>query len=146
VGEAVAVLVLRRRVPADGAGRASPEVDARWVYPMAPTAAGRMRRDVRAALGAGTDPDLLDDLLLAASEAVNNAVEHAGRPSRPEVEVRLRVADGGIRIAVQDFGSWRARPPAMDRGRGAMLMNAYGAVHVAATPDGTLVTIERQLR
>jgi hypothetical protein len=33
----------------------------------------------------------------------------------------------------------------MDRGRGAMLMNAYGDVRVTSTSTGTLVTIERRL-
>ena len=58
------------------------------------------------------DPDLLYDLQIATSEAVNNAVEHAQQPTRPHVEVRLRVRSGLIRIEVQDFGTWRARPPA----------------------------------
>ncbi|MCA2214265.1 ATP-binding protein [Jidongwangia harbinensis] len=119
------------------------DADERWVYPLIPTAASAMRRDLRAALGTGFDPDLRDDLLLAATEAVNNAVEHAQQPTRPEVEVTLRVSGGVVRIAVQDFGRWRERPPAMDRGRGALLMNAYGEVRVTTTSDGTLVTIER---
>jgi hypothetical protein len=33
----------------------------------------------------------------------------------------------------------------MDRGRGALLMNAYGDVRVTVTSTGTLVAIERQL-
>ena len=105
-----------------------------------------MRRDVRASLeGLDVDPDTVADLLLAASEAVNNAVEHAQRPTRPEVRVRLRVADGTVRISVRDFGTWRDRRPAMDRGRGATLMNAYGDVRMVSTAEGTTVTIERRL-
>jgi anti-sigma regulatory factor (Ser/Thr protein kinase) len=110
-----------------------------------PGAAAAMRRDLRAALdGDDIDPDLLQDLQVAATEAVNNAVEHAQRPSRPEVRVHLRVSDGLVRIVVRDFGGWRARPPARDRGRGAMLMNAYGEVRVTSTATGTTVTIERR--
>jgi len=105
-----------------------------------------MRRDIRRVLGdLDVDPDVLEDLLLAASEAVNNAVEHAQRPSRPEVRVRLRVGDGVVRISVRDFGTWRDRRPAMDRGRGALLMNAYGDVRMVSTGEGTTVTIERRL-
>ncbi|MEU4379997.1 ATP-binding protein [Micromonospora echinofusca] len=131
------------RRPAPGQPAA---VDEGWTYPSQPTSAAAMRRDVRASLeGLDVDPDTVADLLLAASEAVNNAVEHAQRPTRPEVRVRLRVADGSVRITVRDFGTWRDRRPAMDRGRGATLMNAYGDVRLMSTAEGTIVTIERRL-
>ncbi|TWJ22298.1 ATP-binding protein [Micromonospora endolithica] len=121
-------------------------LDTGWAYPSRPTSAAAMRRDVRTALEAiDLDPDVVQDLLVAASEAVNNAVEHAQRPTRPEVRVRLRVADGTVQIVVRDFGTWRDRRPAMDRGRGATLMNAYGDVRMVSTAEGTTVTIERRL-
>ncbi|MGW0217322.1 ATP-binding protein [Micromonospora chokoriensis] len=121
-------------------------LDTNWTYPSAPTSAALMRGDVRRTLGdLAVDPDVLEDLLLAASEAVNNAVEHAQRPSRPEVRVRVQVGDGLLRISVRDFGTWRDRRPAMDRGRGALLMNAYGDVRLVSTTEGTTVTIERRL-
>ncbi|MGC5311753.1 ATP-binding protein [Micromonospora zamorensis] len=121
-------------------------LDVRWAYPSAPTSAAMMRRDVRRTLGdLDVDPDVLEDLLLAASEAINNAVEHAQRPSRPEVRVRVQVGVGLVRISVRDFGTWRDRRPAMDRGRGALLMNAYGDVRLVSTLEGTTVTIERRL-
>ncbi|MDR7276364.1 ATP-binding protein [Catenuloplanes atrovinosus] len=122
-----------------------PEVDVVWTYPLEPSAAAAVRRDLRAMLPDDKiDPDLLYDLQIATTEAVNNAVEHTQAPSRPHVEVRLRARDGLIRIEVQDFGTWRARPPALDRGRGAVLMNAFGDVRVTPSPTGTLVTIERR--
>ncbi|MEU8289204.1 ATP-binding protein [Micromonospora sp. NPDC048905] len=121
-------------------------LDAGWTYPSAPTSAAAMRRDVRLTLDdLDVDPDVLEDLLLAASEAMNNAVEHAQRPSRLEVRVRLQVGGGRVRISVRDFGTWRDRRPAMDRGRGALLMNAYGDVRLVSTAEGTTVTIERRL-
>ncbi|MEU8185272.1 ATP-binding protein [Micromonospora sp. NPDC049047] len=121
-------------------------LDVGWTYPSTPTSAAAMRRDVRLALDdLDVDPDLVEDLLLAASEATNNAVEHAQRPSRPEVQVRLQAGGGLIRISVRDFGTWRDRRPAMDRGRGALLMNAYGDVRLISTAEGTTVTIERRL-
>ncbi|MET8086036.1 ATP-binding protein [Micromonospora sp. NPDC005237] len=105
-----------------------------------------MRQDVRLALDElDVHTDVLQDLLLAASEAMNNAVEHAQRPSRPEVRVRLQVGADRVRISVRDFGTWRDRRPAMDRGRGALLMNAYGDVRLVSTGEGTTVTIERRL-
>jgi signal transduction histidine kinase/DNA-binding response OmpR family regulator/serine phosphatase RsbU (regulator of sigma subunit)/anti-sigma regulatory factor (Ser/Thr protein kinase) len=143
----VAVLGLYRRRPRRNPAAASlVDTDTCWTYPSDPTTASLMRRDVRAALSnAGVPAEVLEDLLVAASEAVNNAVEHAQQPTRPEVEVRLTVAEGVVRIAVQDFGSWRGRRPAMDRGRGALLMNAYGDVRIVSTATGTMVAIERRL-
>ncbi|MDI6102704.1 response regulator [Actinoplanes sp. NEAU-A12] len=142
----IAVVTVRRR-PAVVATPVSrlPDLDVTWTYPLEPAAAGAARRALQRALPAGAvDPDLLYDLQVAATEAINNAVEHAQRPTRPEVRVRLRASDGLVRVEVQDFGGWRARPPARDRGRGAILMNAYGDVRVTATGTGTLVTIERR--
>ncbi|WP_245724552.1 ATP-binding protein [Micromonospora citrea] len=130
----------------DGGDAHLTALDTGWTYPSKPTSAAAMRRDVRTSLEAvDVDPDIVQDLLLAASEAVNNAVEHAQRPSRPEVRVRLRVADGTVRISVRDFGTWRDRRPAMDRGRGATLMNAHADVRMVSTAEGTTVTIERHL-
>jgi signal transduction histidine kinase/CheY-like chemotaxis protein len=131
------------KVPKPAVTVALGEVYHAWTYPLVPTAAAAMRRDLRAVLSGKVDGELLDDLQVAATEAVNNAVEHAQQPARPEVDVRLRVADGIIRISVRDYGTWRGRPAPMDRGRGAMLMNAYGEVRVSSTETGTLVTIER---
>ncbi|WP_199514669.1 ATP-binding protein [Nucisporomicrobium flavum] len=127
------------------AGPPIADLDVRWTYPLEPTASSQMRRDLRKALDGSVDLDLLDDLQLAATEAVNNAVEHAQQPARPEVDVRLSVAGGVVRLSVQDYGSWRGRPAPRDRGRGALLMNAYGDVRVTRSATGTLVTIERRL-
>ncbi|SIM63725.1 ATP-binding protein [Micromonospora cremea] len=127
-------------------GPAGGVLDVGWTYPSAPTSAAAMRRDVRLALsGLDVDPDVQQDLLLAASEAMNNAVEHAQRPTRPEVRVRLQAGGDLVRISVRDFGTWRDRRPAMDRGRGALLMNAYGDVRLVSTGEGTTVTIEGRL-
>ncbi|MBG6066049.1 ATP-binding protein [Micromonospora ureilytica] len=138
-----ASVVAETPVDPDGLGDL---LDVGWAYPSAPTSAAAMRRDVRGALGdLDVDPDVLEDLLLAGSEAMNNAVEHAQRPSRPEVRVRVQMGGDLIRISVRDFGTWRDRRPAMDRGRGALLMNAYGDVRLVSTAEGTTVTIERRL-
>jgi anti-sigma regulatory factor (Ser/Thr protein kinase) len=143
----IAVVAVERRAPTRSpAGSDLADLDVGWTYPAVPTAASAMRRDLRAALGGhGVEQDLLDDLTVAASEAVNNAVEHAQQPTRPEVRVDVQVRTGTVRITVRDFGSWRGRKAAMDRGRGAMLMNAYGDVRVVPTPNGTTVIIERRL-
>jgi hypothetical protein len=50
-----------------------------------------------------------------------------------------------VRVDVRDFGRWRERPPAMDRGRGSTLMAAFASVEVAAGDDGTTVSLVREL-
>ncbi|GAA0484449.1 hypothetical protein Ade02nite_87620 [Paractinoplanes deccanensis] len=144
----IAAVVLRRHpVTGERAAAHVPDLHVTWVYPLEPSAAGMMRQDLRTALSDhDIDSDLLYDLQVAATEAVNNAVEHAQRPSRREVEAELRVLDGTVRIVVRDFGGWRARPAVRDRGRGALLMSAYGDVRVVPTATGTTVTIERRWR
>ncbi|WP_430791475.1 ATP-binding protein [Actinoplanes sp. G11-F43] len=140
-----AVVALQRRPAAGTTPEATlPDLDVSWAYPLEAGSSSAARRDLRDALPADVDPDLLYDLQVAVTEAINNAVEHAQQPSRPEVRVRMLAGGGLLRVEIQDFGGWRARPPARDRGRGAILMNAYGDVRVTATPTGTRVTIERR--
>ncbi|GAB7191347.1 hypothetical protein NUM3379_20540 [Kineococcus sp. NUM-3379] len=147
-GDDVAVLLLRRveGPPERAAGEVLP-VEEVLRYPSTLRAPSAARRDLRRLLGAArVADDVVDELLVAVSEAVNNAVEHALAPSRPEVEVHLRVGPDRVRVTVQDFGSWRERRSAMDRGRGSALMRAVGEVRVVSTATGTAVTIERVLR
>ncbi|MGW4152109.1 ATP-binding protein [Micromonospora chersina] len=121
-------------------------VDSSWTYRSEPASAASMRRDLRAALAAlEADPELVQGLVTAASEAMNNAVEHAQHPSRPEVRVGLRVDGGRVRVTVRDFGTWRDRRPSMDRGRGATVMNACADVRLVCHADGTTVTLERSV-
>ena len=122
-------------------------LDVGWTYPSAPTSAAAMRRDVRRQRWTTWTSTRTCWKISCSprSEAMNNAVEHAQRPSRPEVRVRVQMGGELIRISVRDFGTWRDRRPAMDRGRGALLMNAYGDVRLVSTAEGTTVTIERRL-
>lgn len=74
---------------------------------------------------AGVEPDQIQDVLIAAGEAVANAIEH-GHRDRPEGTVCLRataVVDR-LHVTVTDSGSWKPprETPGVSRGRGITLM------------------------
>ncbi|TNM70030.1 response regulator [Streptomyces sp. NP160] len=141
----VAVLAVRRTEAAPSAA-ARTDVDTRLVYPAVFASGAQLRRDLRRLLGGARVPeDAVADLLLAASEAFNNAVEHARDPSRPEVEVSVRSSASETVLEVRDHGRWRPRRSSMDRGHGSALMSAAGDVHIDPGPDGTTVVIRRSL-
>ena len=81
-------------------------------------AAGQVRAEVRPLLReAGVDEDVLFELLLGLSEAVNNAVEHPVSTTSDEVEVTVRVdaAAGTVRLEVRDSGALARAAASMDR-------------------------------
>ncbi len=74
---------------------------------------------------AGVENDQIQDMLVAAGEAVANAIEH-GHRDRPEGLISLRanaVADG-LQVSVIDNGVWKTprQIPSEYRGRGISLM------------------------
>jgi anti-sigma regulatory factor (Ser/Thr protein kinase) len=52
----------------------------------------------------GIEPGLLDDLRLASSELVSNAVLHSGRPQGDPIEFRFNILPGKLRVQVLDHG------------------------------------------
>lgn len=121
--------------------------------PADPVTPSVVRQRVREWLAAWSWPgDLLDDIVLAVSEAVSNSVEHAYLGQSPGiVEVR-----GGIEttpdcrhqvmIIVRDHGRWRSPPSHHEnRRRGIPLMRAYmDSVVIGQPPDdhvGTWVVL-----
>jgi anti-sigma regulatory factor (Ser/Thr protein kinase) len=117
-------------------------------------APGRIRGELTRWLAARSWPDEDgDDLVLAVSEAVSNASEHAYRGGasaekpKPLVAVLVtELTDADRRRAeavIDDFGVWRPAPPSPGtRGRGlrmiGMLVESYSVVHGGA---GTRVTM-----
>ena len=108
-------------------------------------------RPVRARLrrwldGCGLSAPLTQDALVAAGEAVANAIEH-GHRDQPGQEIRLRAAvtANRLRMTIADSGRWL--PPSPDptpyRGKGIPLMRAMmDDVSVDAGPAGTTVAME----
>jgi anti-sigma regulatory factor (Ser/Thr protein kinase)/GAF domain-containing protein len=107
-------------------------------------------RGMRLRLGAwlakrGIDSGQAHDLVLAVSEACNNAIEHAYRDNGDgPVKVSLVRAEGGtLRIVVEDHGTWKDDPPSTDRGRGIELMeHLMHSTDIQTGLNGTRVTLE----
>jgi anti-sigma regulatory factor (Ser/Thr protein kinase) len=97
---------------------------------------------------AGMGPDQTINVLIAAGEALANAIEHGHRNS-PEGPVGLRVialADR-VHVTVTDSGSWKATVPDPNttRGRGISLMRAL--MHdVTIESDDTGTTVQMHAR
>ncbi|WP_448623605.1 ATP-binding protein [Geodermatophilus sp. URMC 64] len=111
-------------------------------FPSVLGAVPAMRRGLRGFLGNAALPaDVIEDLVLAASEAANNAVEHAQRPTEPFFDVCAVVDDAAATIVIRDHGRWRQPRSPSARGRGLALMTALADTTVTAGSRGTTVTI-----
>jgi anti-sigma regulatory factor (Ser/Thr protein kinase) len=109
-----------------------------------------MRRALREWLERARWPrDEAADLILAANEAVTNAIEHAYRPGQAVTvlvtaeAVRLSGHLRCARITVSDRGRWRPAPVESNtRGRGIAMMRAIaGSLDIDSAPGGTRVTM-----
>lgn len=88
-----------------------------------------------------TDPDLV----LAATEAATNAVEHTRGPRAGTFTVTASEEHGGVVVEVCSAGDWRPRSgPRTDRGRGLSMMRALVDDVAVETADG--VTTVRLVR
>jgi anti-sigma regulatory factor (Ser/Thr protein kinase)/putative methionine-R-sulfoxide reductase with GAF domain len=95
---------------------------------------------------AGATRTDVDDLALASAEAAANAIEHAYGLAPGVVEVRAWTQNGGVKVAIRDFGSWRA-PRGEHRGRGLLLMEGLtDEVEVIRSEEGTTIELSRKLR
>jgi anti-sigma regulatory factor (Ser/Thr protein kinase) len=118
-----------------------------FTLPAEPTSLALMRRALRRWLAqSGAGEDELYDLLVAASEAAANAVEHAYGPGDAafEVEATATPEDEAV-IVVRDFGGWRP-PRGQNRGRGTLLMKELtDHFELIASDTGTEVRLTRRL-
>ena len=97
---------------------------------------------------AGVDPGETMKVLIAAGEAVANAIEHGHRQS-PEGTIRLDATAlvDQVELTVTDTGSWKTPQPAANahRGRGSTLMR--GLMHdVTIKPDAAGTTVHLSAR
>jgi anti-sigma regulatory factor (Ser/Thr protein kinase) len=127
------------------AAHGEPAPDARrseWRFPADRSSVTSMRWELRSLLG-DTELSLneVEDLVLAVSEAANNAVEHAQDPTEPFFDVSTEIDGCAVTVVVQDHGQWRRATPDPQRGRGLGMMRALADTSVTARPNGTTVTI-----
>jgi PAS domain S-box-containing protein len=99
---------------------------------------------------AAIEPDQALDVLVAAGEAMTNAIEH-GHRDRPGGPVALYAATVGDRLelTVADSGTWKPPDPAGSslRGRGIMLMRGLmDEVSIAPGAEGTTVRMHATIR
>ena len=115
-----------------------------------PAQVGAFRRALRRWLGDALGPDdeaadLGDDLILAASEALENIVDHAYEgcdPGSMTLTATLEAAE--VTVVVADAGHWREPDTGpTTRGRGIALMESLAEARVDRGEPGTVVTLRR---
>jgi anti-sigma regulatory factor (Ser/Thr protein kinase) len=95
------------------------------------------------------DTDLVDDLVLAASEALENCCDHAytGASAGGTMTLTAQASDATLTITVTDDGCWQEAPaePGV-RGRGlAMMRELVDDVAVESGPQGTQLALTHHL-
>jgi len=143
------------RRPSDPASKAkwpaSPTL--RITLPAVPVSDSLIRDRVRRWLQSLSWPKgQVNDVLLGASEAVSNAIEHAYRSCRPglvEFEGKLLATRAGrwVELRIRDFGSWRPVPADDEnRRRGIPLMHAcMDDVKIDGTDHGTEIRLRSHI-
>ena len=112
-----------------------------------PDVAAPLRRDLRTWLrDQGVTSAVISDVVSAVSEAFANAVEHPTGRRLGRIDVEARLVQETVIARVRDYGSWQTRR-LRPGGNGFLLMRALmDAVELDCRPDGTAVTMRRQLR
>ncbi len=114
--------------------------------PADPGGLPELRRRLRAWLARiGTAGDESADVVVAVSEACNNAIEHAYGAGGGTFRLSLSVDEELLRIEVSDQGAWREPVANDERGRGILLMESLmHEVEIDRTERGTNVTLKRR--
>ena len=112
-------------------------------FPASPESSPQLRRALRAFLEQSRiEYGRVDDVLLAAGEAISNAIEHAYRGADGTVRLVAFVAARRLVVEVRDSGRWRLEGDP-ERGRGLGIMRALvDRVSIESTRSGTNVRLE----
>ena len=114
-----------------------------------PHDATRLRHELTAWLAVDVPDDPLDDLTLAAYEAIANAAEHAYADhidgARP-IHLHARRAHDCVSVVVIDQGTWRTPTGERFRSRGlAIMRRLVRDVHISRSRSGTAVHLRMWL-
>jgi CheY-like chemotaxis protein/anti-sigma regulatory factor (Ser/Thr protein kinase) len=111
--------------------------------PAEPSNAVRARTAISRFLHGVGMADRAGDLLVAAGEAIGNAIEHAYHGQPGAIRVRGRSVGESVTVEIRDFGQWHSGTASEGRGFGLPLMRAFAdAVDVERTPFGTRVELQ----
>jgi anti-sigma regulatory factor (Ser/Thr protein kinase) len=112
-----------------------------------PALLGGLRRRLRAWLSLQqVGQDRSADIVLAVSEACNNAIEHAYLGGKGTVALDLRHDGAEISIAIEDRGVWREPRVDASRGRGLAIMERLmPATTIERGPRGTRVVLRQTI-
>jgi PAS domain S-box-containing protein len=95
---------------------------------------------------AGVDADQSLKVLIAAGEALANAIEHGHRNTKGFVRLRATALADRLHVTVADAGSWKTPVVAAHRGRGISLMRALMQdVSIHPLDDGTTVHMQAKI-
>ena len=88
------------------------------------------------------------DVVLAVSEACNNAIEHAYRDREGTIKLRLDVEPNAVRALIEDKGTWlEATESGGEGGRGIALMkHLTHSAEIESDANGTRVALVLHLR
>ena len=112
--------------------------------PADPAVLSGLRRRLRTWLTRrGFAPGESEDILLAVSEACNNAIEHGYDGDLGSISVRVVDDEGTLRATVRDRGRWRDAVSSADRGRGIAIMRTImDTATIDRSAEGTTVVLE----
>ena len=112
-------------------------------FPARPESSPQLRRALRSFLEQlGLENARTEDAVLAAGEAVGNAIEHAYGGSKGTIRLRAQVRGRRLLIEVHDRGRWRLEGDP-ERGRGLGIMRALvDRGSIESTHSGTSVSLE----
>jgi anti-sigma regulatory factor (Ser/Thr protein kinase) len=87
---------------------------------------------------AGLERERVFEVIVAAGEAVANAIEHGSREDGALVVLELAIVDDEVVVRVENAGHWRSAPSRGERGRGVQIMRACAThVQITSTVDRT---------
>lgn len=115
----------------------------RYTFSALPSSARLARDSIRSyAERRGLGSGHAFDLILAAGEAVANAIEYGARGPETKFSVELSTSEDEVLVRVESDGHWRSTPSHDDRGRGIAIMRACAKhVEVSSNSERTLLTL-----